>query len=583
MLPVTLNHLHPENRLHLQHRQDYLEKARIHPEIFWPYLRPCSVNLLVVVDGLDFSEGNFGLASFIRILLDMPGRHVRFNITLAHIDAVGAAAMMGSETRIANRITGFKFDNPAHFGTAMYDEVFLFGIATSYFGRGTASDGQPYPSDSLAVPELRALTEFMNAKGGLFATGDHAMLGRPLCHKIPRARNMRLWQSTAAQNDDDEVSMSGARRNDTNRLGDAGSQFDDQSDDVPQTIQPKIYSRRNGLFRYTYPHPLLCGPNGMIRVMPDHPHEGECVTPADVDQDLDIGGPLGREYPEATSTGPRPLPEVISTSTVLSGTTSGGKDPTQSQSFGGIAAYDGHRAGIGRVVTDATWHHFVNINLVGDNNAPAGSVKSFGYLASAQGQAHLEQIKAYYRNLAVWLARPERIQCMNSRLCWDLVWSDRVMEAVLTTMDRKLTEIDLHALWHIGQHARDVLGRFAGRCQSVRLVLDLVFERAIPELIPHLDPWWPEAEKFNERFDGVAWFDASPMLDIALGGALVALRQAYPHIDEDTVRKLETEKLQDVLLSGAKMSLERAFQSAGAAADMAGSELKRSQRGATSK
>lgn len=582
MIPARLSHLHADNFKHLQLRHDFLEKELLHPEIFWPYLRPCSVKLLVVVDGLDFSEANFGLATFIRTLLDTPGRHVRFSITLAHINGASPAEMMDSETRIANRITHFKFDNPAHFGTSMYDEVFLLGIETSFSGRGNAPDGQPYPSDSLAVPELRALTEFMNAGGGLFATGDHAMLGRPLCHRIPRARSMRLWESTAAQNAGDEVSMTGARRNDTNRQGDAGSQFDDQSDDVPQPIQPRIYSRRNGLFRYSFPHPLLCGPNGMIGVMPDHPHEGECVVPGNVDLDLNIGGPLGREYPDATGLGPRPLPEVISTSTVLSGTTSGTKTATASQSFGGIAAYDGHRAGIGRVVTDATWHHFVNVNLVGNTSAAPGSVKSVGFLASTQGQAHFEEIKAYYRNLAVWLARPERIQCMNTRLSWGLVWSDRVMEAVLTTMDLKLSEINLHTLWHIGQHARDVLGRYAGRCQSVKLVLDLVLESAIPELIPHIDPWWLEEEKIGEGFDGVGWFDASPILDITLGGALVALRQAYPHIDQDTVRKLETEKLQEVMLSGAKRSLERAFESVGAAAKLASSEFRTSSQGAAS-
>ncbi len=579
MLPTNLSHLTPDNLQHLQLRQDYLAKELIHPELFWPYLRPCSVKLLVVVDELNFSEANFGLASFIRILLDMPGRHVRFDITLAHIDSASSAEMMGSETRIAHRITHFKFDDPAHFGPSMYDEVFLLGLATFFSGRGIASDGQPYPFDSLAAPELRALTQFMNAGGGLFATGDHADLGRPLCHRIPRARGMRLWASTDAQNAEDEVSMTGARRNDTNRLGDAGSQFNDQSDDVPQPIQPRIYRRRNGLFRYSFPHPLLCGPNGMIRVMPDHPHEGECVTPAEVDLDLDIGGPLGREYPDGVGGSPRPLPEVISTSSVLSGTTSGSKDPTWAQSFGGIAAYDGHRAGIGRVVTDATWHHFVNVNIVGDTRVAPGNVKSYGFLASPQGQAHFEEIKAYYRNLATWLARPERIQCMNTRLSWDLVWSDRVMEAVLTTLDRKLSEIDLHTLWHIGQHARDVLGRFAGRCQSVRLVL----ERAIPELIPHLDPWWPEEEKSGERFDGVGWFDASPILDISLGGALVALRQAYPHIDEDIVRKLDTDKLQDIMLAGAKESLARAFESAGAAAKLAGAQMKMSGQGVSGK
>ena len=31
----------------------------------------------------------------------------------------------------------------------------------------------------------------------------------------------------------------------------------------------------------------------------------------------------------------------------------------------GQATYDGHRADVGRVVCDSTWHHFVNVNLTG--------------------------------------------------------------------------------------------------------------------------------------------------------------------------------------------------------------------------
>jgi hypothetical protein len=376
---------------------------------------------------------------------------------------------------------------------------------------------------------------------------------------------MRLWQSTSAQNALDEVSMNGARRNDTNRIGGSpGSQFDDQSDDVPQGVQPRIYRRTTGLFRYSFPHPLLCGPKGVIRVMADHPHEGECIEPVDPEQQLNFGVDLGPEYPNASGVGARPLPEIISTSTVLSNTTSGFKAPTVAQSFGGIAAYDGHRAGIGRVVTDATWHHFVNVNLVGDRDLDLGSPmdpKRFGFLVTPVGQAHFEEIKAYYRNIAVWLAPPPRIQCMHSRLSWQLVWNHRVMEAVLSTTDIRLADVDLHILRIIGQHARDVLGRFAGQCQSVRLVFDLVLERAVPRLIPEIDPWLPESHRRPTEFDGIDWFDASPLLDIALGGALVALREAIPQPDEKIVGDLETEKLQEILAAGGAVGVERALGS----------------------
>jgi hypothetical protein len=140
--------------------------------------------------------------------------------------------------------------------------------------------------------------------------------------------------------------------------------------------------------------------------MPDHPHEGECVEPSDTGLQLTFAGALSAEFPNASGGGARPLPEVISSSTVLSGTTSGGKSPTLPQTFGGSCAYNGHRAAVGGVVTDATWHHFVNINLVGDLGAGPLDPKRLGFLHSAAGQADLEEVRAYFRNLAVWLAPP---------------------------------------------------------------------------------------------------------------------------------------------------------------------------------
>lgn len=569
MAGITNNALSAENLRMFNWRQQALHDIIVKPELHWPYLRPCTVRLLIVADGLDFSAQDFGLSTFVQTLLDMPGRHVRFNITLGHIDNVSATQMMGGEPRIARRLTRIRFDDAAHFAPDMYDVVLLFGIAVSFAGRGNNAAGQPYPAERLADMELRRLTEFMNAGGGLFATGDHGALGRALCHAIPRARGMRLWDSTAPQNDIDQVSMSGQRRNDTNRIGpSAGSQFDDQSDDVPQSIAPKIYSRSSGIFRALYPHPLLCGPNGIIRVMPDHPHEGECVEPTDTAQSLNFGGAeLGVEYPPGVGGSPRPLPEVISWNSVLAGTESGGKAPTVAQTFGGICAYDGHRAGIGRVATDATWHHFVNVNLVGVAGLPDTNPKGLGFLASAAGQAHFEEIKAYYRNIAVWLSPPERIACMNARLSWGLVWSERVMEAVLSTTRIKLAGTQPHVLRLIGSHARDVLGRTAGQCQSLRIILDLVLVRALPDLIPHIDPWWPEPKRVQGQ-DDTPWLDLNPLLDISFGGALVALREAFPEPNEKLGEQLDPKRIEAVMAEGGKIGLERGLKSVAGAMDV---------------
>ncbi len=544
-----------ENRDLLIARDKFRTELRLKPELYLPWFPFCRVRTLIVTDGgLDFSDDDFGLATFVRSLLDsnVPGR---FDVTLGHLDNRSGAAMMDFDTRIKNRIPNLKFDDSDHFARNKYDVVFLFGIRSSMFGRGAG-----YPSASLSDAELQELTEFQNSGGGLFATGDHAALGKFMGDKLARASKMRLWDSTSPNNNLDEVSMGGPRRNDTNRLGDPGSQFDDQSDDIPQSVVPKIYSIQNWLFKYSFPHPLLCGPNGVIRVMPDHPHEGECVEPTDTNDILNFTAALGPEFPPAINGGPRPLPEVISTNRVLSGTTSGGKQPTVGHTFGGICAYDGHRAGIGRVVTDATWHHFVNINLVGDADYSDATIKGNGFLASAAGQVHLGNIRAYYRNIAVWLARPGNIRCMNSGWLLLMYKKGRVMEAVLTRTDIKFEKLKLHNFWEIGYHARDVLGKYASRCQSRRLILDLIWPEFNPNL-PAIDPWdVPNPKLRDDLGDGINWINGDHALDAALGAAIAAVHSEIGDKFED---KYDDEAVMKVAQQGARRGLEIALKSLG--------------------
>lgn len=531
--------------LAIQRERDfYLDPNRLIPVL----LRPCTVRVLLVTDGgLDFGNGDFGLSAFVETLLVAPGPYVRFEITLAHINSgVTDAQMLGGNAAIKARIKGFKFDNDAHFTVDKYDQVWLFGIATLW------NRGGGYPSDSLAPAELDRLRDFMNGGGGVFATGDHGLLGRNLCGAVYRVRQMRLWADTSPDNNANEVSMNGPRRNDTNRIGASpGSQFNDQSDDLPQPLQLKLYSVKSGIWKYTFPHPLLCGPMGRIDVFPDHPHEGECVAPANVG-DFD-------EWPDGVSGNPRPLGEVIATSSVLSGTVSGTKDPTIPHTFGAIAAYDGHRAGVGRVVTDATWHHFVNVNLIGE--VGAAPPKNQGFLATPSGLAHLAKIRAYYRNIAVWISRPERISCMNVRLLWTLLWQHRVIEAVTTRLDVSLKEVSLSYLIDLGRHARDVLGKFASQCQSRRLALDITLPLLVAEFIPLFDPWRPfDPREPQPGPDPIPWFDAEPFLDAALGGALLALREQYPDPSPKQVERIEKE-LEALIARGATVGVSRAARS----------------------
>src|SRR5688500_7479971 len=173
-----------------------LEYARIRPELFWPWWNPVTVKLLLVTDGLDFGDGDFGLSAFITSLLNDGRRYARFDITLGHLQSsVSDQQMLIREARISRRVKGFRFDVASHFTPTMYDEVWLFGVETNFKQSvyGTRATSSSYPSDRLADTELDNLTAHMNDRRGLFATGDHASLGAGLGQAVDRARNMRHW------------------------------------------------------------------------------------------------------------------------------------------------------------------------------------------------------------------------------------------------------------------------------------------------------------------------------------------------------------------------------------------------------
>lgn len=504
-----------DNPIFLENEQIALKwKERIEifkdrPQVIFPWwLISCKVKVLLVADGiLDFGPGDFGLSTFVSTLVNDGRSYVKFEITLAHRnESVTDMQVQIGEPGIAGSIKGFRFDNTSHFTESKFDQVWLFGIETT--------------QNALNTAELNTLSKFMNGGGGVFATGDHGSLGNALCGNVTRVRAMRRWNNSSG-----EVGMGDSRRNDTNRLGrETGSQFDDQSDDIPQTINAKLYSSHlTAFWRDIYPHPLLCSPLGAITVLPDHPHEGECIEPTNLNQTYSDSTP---EFPMGVA------PEIIATSTVPAGNTAGGsKSATQAHSFGAICAYDGHKANIGRVVTDATWHHFVNVNLIGeifdvDGNRGNGehASKQIGFLYSTQGQQHFKQIKHYYKNIAVWISRPSNHQCFRTRIIWQLTYQHRILEASMDDPDLNISKISPSLLYSIGTHATDVLGSNAGQCRKLQLVLELVKE-VIPDFIPKIDPWVVPSKRKETSM--VPWIDLNPVLSMALGGSILALREQF--------------------------------------------------------
>jgi hypothetical protein len=524
----------------LKRRLDFHEK----PELIYHWWRRCTVKVLLVTDGsLNFGTGDFGLSTFVSILKNDAPSRVHFDLTLAHIRNVSDSDMLAGVPGITRRIKSFRFDDATHFTSDMYDQIWLFGIETSYTGmtgRGTF----------LAPAEIQNIHAHMQRGGGVFATGDHGFLGQALCGGLPRVRGMRHWGDfPSSDNATNEVSMTGPRRNDTNQVGhDVGSQFSDQSDDIPQTLDLVLYSTYVGALRAArYPHPVLCGRSGRITVLPDHPHEGECRVPADVTQVF--GG--ADEYP-LDGGGTRIVPDVIAISRVPSGNNANGsKSSTATHTFGAISAYDGHRAGgKGRVVCDATWHHFVNVNLIGileggifdDFGRPGEDpTKHNGFLSSAAGLAALDKIKNYYTNIGVWISPPERHNCFNRFIWWQLVYADRIMEAALTSPDIALERIPAETLMYIGTHARDAFGRRASQCQTLEWLIDWIKDWKLIEVV-WIDPWDPVTRlRLEKEGDGpLPTIDPMPLVDVALGAALVAMRQAFPYPPEKMDARQDT-------------------------------------------
>jgi hypothetical protein len=500
------------------------ESYRDNPWRLRPYLLPAyQVRILIVLDGGDgFADGDFALGALLDALATPPQPWVRFAVTTARRDITDPTA----------DLSNFRFD--AH-DLSGYDQIWLFGVARTDI---------PGFELSLTEPELRVLSQFMDDGGGVFATGDHEDLGVAMCGRVPRVRSMRKWHWPDPGPNGEPVApnVDGVDRLDTLGAGnDPGVQFDDQSDDVPQRITPRMYSTNpwNPVFHRQYPHPLLCGPRGAIRVLPDHPHEGECYVPADLSATFTFDGYQVNEYPGGVA------PEIVATSTIAGGRSETDvKGLLNAGTFGAIGAYDGHRVGIGRVVVDATWHHFFNINLVGELGNP-DPVKGIGFAASGAGRAAYEEIRAYYRNIALWLARPASHEAMWWRALWWLRWDGRVAMDLRSRYLRDPSLLDGDELRRIGSEAREVLGGAAGRCVTVLWVGQHLLRphRRKPweSFRAQLDPWLPRSARVAptpRSLPGILRsMQGELLLDTVLGAAVYGVAHRFPTMTDDAAAR----------------------------------------------
>ena len=310
-----------------------------------------------------------------------------------------------------------------------FDMLWLIGLD----GRNVSGFTVKLPDD-----ELLALSRFMAAGGGIFATGDHDSIGADMCGHIPRVRSMRAWFGAGdgatpmeailpgfpRNNPPIGVDALGQDRNETTRHNPAGDYdlnddgtdeafvwFENQSDSVPQPLTVQAPT-----------HDILKRPDGVaITHYPDHMHEGKTLGEVmGYPYDTASATFLGEAFPEYPMVaGHREMPRVVATGQTVPFASrfasSGGNLDTVVplvKSVNTLSTYDGRAVGVGRVVTGSTFHHYVDINLVGDRriDTPAefdltgpDAAKTRGFNDNPAVYADIKQV---FANITAWLARP---------------------------------------------------------------------------------------------------------------------------------------------------------------------------------
>lgn len=319
-----------------------------------------------------------------------------------------------------------------------YDVLWLIGDEGFNGGVTLMTDQE------ITDPEKIAIAQFMAAGGGVLAIGDHDGIGADLCGKLPRVRAMRRWfewdhpqtDPASGQAYTPNWSVSGfnaARpaqtdRNDTLRpdASDAQFYFFGQSDPTPQPVLDAAGAALAGGQVHTV---LRDAEGAVVASFPDHMHEGEATDLTSVaspafNPNQSAGHPWQVTYTDAQghpvsfdefpiADGYQPLPEVIAYGSDSGHATfytphTGVPDyvATNAKRGGIVSVYDGRAAGIGRVVTGSTFHHYLDKNVLGDPGTAPNT-------PSEQSQAGLPNavvagMQTFYVNVATWLARPNR-------------------------------------------------------------------------------------------------------------------------------------------------------------------------------
>lgn len=338
-----------------------------------------------------------------------------------------------------------------------FDELWLFG----WYKIRVEQDFKPDfggRDNELDENEVAALEEWMNS-GGILISGDHSepppkkpttdpietflCLGRALGHKVKRAGELRQWKGPF-------TNQPGSSFNTLVRTAKDSEAVEElQTDPLPQSIILLPFGPDGS------PHPIFRGTTKTIRFLPDHAHEGQLILPD-----------LSKWPPESTPIPHKPKPRFVAM----------GCDKRSCESHPLLAVYNGDEAGVGRIIADSSWHHYLNKNLAGlDTDA-------------------LDLLKQLFHNIAFYLAPFSKRQEMAREMFKFLV------------RDPDVQEERGNSPYEVGRVALQILSPNSTECE-----IDELLRLALP----------PDAEVSNENFaspERVRSFP--PTRDLVLGAII---------------------------------------------------------------
>lgn len=348
-----------------------------------------TINILLYTDSKDFSpvsgDGDLRVSKLKELLETKRLGFAEFKLEVINRYEDFVEPQIPEQPKTLRKLTREVLDR--------FDEVWFFGWYQSDVDQefNVTHGGR---ENELRPEEVEELRKWM-AQGGVLMTGDHSLhkpfgsdtdprdtflcLGRALGHLVPRAGQLREWKGPPTNNPDDSF----------NTLVKTGVPGDLQVDAVPQALrltrdQPMVP-----------PHPIFHGERRTIEIFPDHGHEGKLILPE-----------LNSDWPPFDEKDPskKPGPEFVAY----------GRDTRSGESRPVLAVYDGDNLGVGRIVADSSWHHYVNVNFCGFTDASQDST--------------LDLLAQFFHNLALYLAPVSKREQMSRDLLDWLVQHPAVKE-----------------------------------------------------------------------------------------------------------------------------------------------------------